>query len=382
MQSNTHQYLIVSGMPISIKHNNVSSTKKAAIFKRGTSKMSLGRGSYGEVHVRNGKAVKKFSKIAHLIQEYSALTYLYDCKYVVRTSDINLEDKELHMDLYDCSLRDWLINDPKPNIRDVMIIIHDVLMGLIELHDRGLAHGDIKPSNILVRKHPLGAVLGDCGFVSISKYAKLERTAPIYRDIKVGTDTSHDMYSFGICFLELIANIHFKQPPKTYDELKLMINKYVHNNHYHKLISMVVSENKEARPSARTVLEILFQQSVPEWNRSIIVRPTSQKRITDEDKEQIRTAMKEIAKAYKVRRPKRGYGALLSYIEYANVAESKYNLYIVVTLLILSAIFGQNGMLIINIHKIADEAYTYNEIYTALYKLLHDRVYMRTLLAL
>jgi hypothetical protein len=38
--------------------------------------MILGSGSYGQVIVRDGKAVKKFSKLSHLIQEYMALKYL------------------------------------------------------------------------------------------------------------------------------------------------------------------------------------------------------------------------------------------------------------------------------------------------------------------
>ena len=68
----------------------------------------LGQGSYGEVVARNGQAVKKFSKLSHLVQEYVALRYLQDCQYVVRPISIDVDSLELSMELYDCSLRRWL----------------------------------------------------------------------------------------------------------------------------------------------------------------------------------------------------------------------------------------------------------------------------------
>ena len=104
--------------------------------------MFLGKGSYGEVTVKNGVAVKKFIKLSHLIQEYMALYYLRDCKHIVRVVDVNFEDLELSMELYDYSLRKYLEDNDKP---EVMKILHGILLGLVELHDRGLVHGDIKP---------------------------------------------------------------------------------------------------------------------------------------------------------------------------------------------------------------------------------------------
>ena len=162
----------------------------------------LGHGSYGEVFKVDGKAVKSFSKVSHLIQEYVALKYLENCKYIVHTSGLDLQELKLYMVLYDSSLRKWIEDSKKDRdgvlFEEIIKIIHDILLGLIELHDRSLAHGDLKPSNILVRNNPLGAVLGDCGFVSIAKYAKVERTAAIYRDPVIDEDVPSPPYVPGV----------------------------------------------------------------------------------------------------------------------------------------------------------------------------------------
>src|SRR3989338_8819126 len=231
--------------------------------------MFLGEGSYGQVRCEKGKAVKKFSKLSHLIQEYMALQYLSDCKYVVSPEGVDFPNLELHMELYDCSLRKWLQehnNKKGPKEKDIMIVLHDVLQGLIELHDRGLAHGDLKPGNILVKRNPLRAVLGDCGFVSIAKYAKVDRTAAIYRDPVINHDASHDMFSFGICFLEMIGDIKINRQA-AYEELHEAVHDKIENRLYRKIIYNLVHPERDRRPDARTVLYRLFHKNPPVWER-------------------------------------------------------------------------------------------------------------------
>src|SRR5204863_5548131 len=94
----------------------------------------------------------------------------------------------------------------KTYLTKIDTIINHILKGLIEIHDRGLLHGDIKPSNILINYSPLKAVIGDCGFVSSTRYAKITCTAPRYREKEVQYDYGHDMYSFGITLFEIFSN--------------------------------------------------------------------------------------------------------------------------------------------------------------------------------
>ena len=58
----------------------------------------LGQGSYGKVMLKDGCAVKKFKKLSHLIQEFTALKYLQDCKYVVHTKSVDSKNNRVYCD--------------------------------------------------------------------------------------------------------------------------------------------------------------------------------------------------------------------------------------------------------------------------------------------
>lgn len=354
----------------------------------------LGKGSYGQVVAKDGCAVKKFEKVSHLIQEYCALQYLEDCKYVVHTKGVDFENLELKMELYDTSLSKWMDKNKNPNIRDIMKILHDVLLGLIEIHDRGLAHGDIKPGNILVNNNPLRAVLGDCGFVSVAKYAKVERTAPVYCDPVIGHSASHDMYSFGIVFLEFLGNLRLLAKP-TYETLKGMTEKEIKNPIYQKIILSLLHEDKQKRPSARQVLKIIFHEEpevwvrqttspsalfdhvLPKHNISSYITPY----ITPERKKSIRNSMKQSVADLELTRGKRGYGALLYYLDVHQVPYDMHNLYLSVTLMTLKALFGKSGMKIEELSRLCRDEYSNKEIYKVMTEMLSDKTFIRILLA-
>ena len=347
--------------------------------------MILGQGSYGQVTVRNGTAVKKFAKLQHLIQEFAALQYLDDCDYVVHAIDCDFDKLELTMELYDTSLRKWL-EDNKNREADILKIFHNILCGLIELHDRNLAHGDIKPGNILVNKNPLKAVLGDCGFVSIAKYSKVERTAAIYRDPIIVHDTSHDMFSFGICFLELIGDIKINRQA-TYSELKQAISDKISNSKYRKLLFNLLHGDRSRRPSSREVLDILYSEDFPKWqkyNISIIDAMNSNNNLTNltnasVNKMNIHKNMKVIAYKYKINRGKKGFKAVCAHLQNKSVSEDRYNLYICVTLMILSACFGKSGFREADVLEKTHSASS-KQIYTILYELLSNDKFVNIML--
>lgn len=370
--------------------------------------MMIGRGSYGEVSIKNGNAVKKFTKLSHLIQEYIALRYLDDCKYIVHSKGADFARMELHMKLYDSSLREWLDNqrakDNGISQSDIMKILHDILMGLVELHDRELAHGDLKPSNILVANNPLKAVLGDCGFVSIAKYAKVERTALIYRDPVVNHDKSHDMFSFGICFLEIIANIKINRQG-TYEEFKTVVKEKIHDSDYRKIIYNLLHEDKTRRPSARNLLTRLFKENPHKWIRENLSSPDSDAynnnqrlddtdeirklskvnypvfSISDENRKYIRDLMKRTAFEYKINRGKKGYGALLSYIDRHSIDQKHHRVYIAICLMILSSLFGKSGFKEEEVLNLCKNRYEVSSIHKILKEMLSDSMFIKILLA-
>ncbi len=352
--------------------------------------MLIGSGSYGVVKVKDDKAVKKFGKLSHLIQEYIALKYLNSCNYIVHAKDVDFGNLELHMTLYDGSLRDWIENrrgsSKHFNEDEVMRIIHDILMGLIELHDRGLTHGDIKPSNILVRNRPFKLVLGDCGFTSISKYAKVERTASVYRDPEISHEPSHDMFSFGLCFLELITGVRIDHQA-SYQELRKTTLSKVSNPEYQKLLYNLFHENKERRPSARFVLNALFNEIPPKWIPPVIIDDNHRKSngriictIPKEYRSYIKKLTMETTTKYKINRAQKGYGAILMYLDHHKISDKFYKLYTAVMIMILSALFGKSGFREKNVLQLCFNKYDISEIYTTLDNLLSDDTFINLLL--
>jgi len=360
----------------------------------------LGQGSYGEVFARNGKAVKKFSKLSHLIQEYMALKYLDDCDYVVHAKGVEFSNLELHMELYDSSLRKWLEDQPSSyKNKHIMTVLRDILRGLAELHDRGLAHGDLKPGNILVRHRPLKAVLGDCGFVSIAKYAKVDRTAAIYRDPKISHDCMHDMFSFGICFLEMTAEIKINRQA-SYEELKQVIRSKITDSEHRKIIYNLLHNDRDRRPSARSLLIRLFNEDPPVWNpenyNTDLVRisniihdpisndyevPDSNQIVSLEDRKFIRGLMKITSYKFDINRSKKGYGTLLIYINNNDISREHYKLYTAITLMILSSIFGKSGFREQEVLELCEHEYKLSTIYKILDAMISDQQFTNILLS-
>ncbi len=313
--------------------------------------MLLGKGSYGTVNVRNGIAVKTFSKLSHIIQEYAALKYLNNCKYVVHATGVNFDSLELYMKLYDCNLREWLLKNQHENKNynnQVMIIIHDILCGMIELHDKALVHGDIKPSNILIRLNPLSAVIGDCGFVSVYKYAKVERTAPVYRERIITNDFSHDMFSLGICLLEMLGSIKLTKQI-SYHDLIYMVDKHIHSDKYKNILYNLLSNDKDYRYSARHLMKMIFKKKIQNHHyveQSLNFEPSKYKY------SKLREFIKVFTKNNNIMRGKTGYLALIFYLETNHIEPHLHKQYVYAMLLILISVFGKTGFERKNIQNI------------------------------
>ena len=312
----------------------------------------LGKGTYGQVVSQNGAAVKKFKQLYHLAQEYSALKYLSDCDYIVNSVGVDFSQLQLQMKLYDCSLRDWLDNNYKSNIlsdkiiNDRDVIIHDILCGLIELHDRGLSHNDLKPGNILLKLNPIKAVIGDCGFVSIARYSKSQSTAIAYRDPEINRDITHDLFSLGICLFELVTRFRIKTEKvgnkikvKSYEKLSEIVERKVTEPKFYQVIKSLLDKDKNKRLSAREILKFLYNQDYPEYQPTrIFVKKMVN--IDLEYKKYICSLIQVTAPSFEIDRNKKGCYAILFYLNKHNINTSKYILYAAVGLMLFGAVFG------------------------------------------
>jgi serine/threonine protein kinase len=291
----------------------------------------LGEGAYGTVTKNDNAAIKKFEKLPHIIQEYCALHYLKDCKYILHATNVNYTTYEIEMELYQMSLRQWLKNDY--NLETLHKILHDVLCGMIELADLNLVHSDIKPGNILINKHPLKAVLGDLGFVSIPKYSKQQRTAQTYRDIVIKNDTHHDVFSFGVCFLELVYQVKPIRY-KSYSDVIKVIDKHVSNNKHNALLKNIMQEDRDKRFNAREILNQLYHAKLDVTP----IRTFNYKELKNLD--ELYNNFKGYCADLNINRGIRGYQALLYYISTHRVRI--INPYIAAIIIILGSLFGNN----------------------------------------
>jgi serine/threonine protein kinase len=287
------------------------------------------------------------------------------------------------MELCHTNLRKWLdkrYQKDHNNQKKNLALIHDILMGLIELHDRHLVHGDFKPSNILIKKKPLRAVLGDCGFVSVAKYVRVENTSPLYMDPILAKEATHDIFSFGVCFLELAAGILINKP-HSYKELRSIVKLEISERKYRRIAYSIFDAEKEKRPTAREIIHSLFSVTPDQWISSDILDPHFRSSLPEEATTKIRHLMKDNAQQHQMDRCYKGYGALLIHLEQKKVDLSQYRIYVGVTLMIASALFGTTGFRMPQVIQVCEGNCDDEIILKILAKLLSDFVFIHCLLA-
>lgn len=338
--------------------------------------MELGEGSYGKVSLRNGKAVKKFQKLPHLIQEYTSLNYLSNCEHILHSTGINISENEIELKLYSMDLHTY-IKENKDKNKD--LFIRQILYGLIELHDRGLTHGDIKPDNILVDVVNNKCVISDCGFVSLSKYSKVERTALKYRDLIVDSNEFHDIYSMGIILLQWKYGINISKNERSYEVLKNIIENKIHDKNEKRVLLKMVCENKKKRLTARKILYLLYHE-----DRENTFKNHVYKKIENE-------LLKEKFELYtsymKFSRWKKAYYALSHYINKHSIDKDKYIEYTVCCLFIISCLFSKKyehdeNKIIIYANNHLDKTVSKRKIYDILIKLMENKIFVKMLFEL
>jgi len=139
------------------------------------------------------------------------------------------------------TLREWIAQNPKPEVKQVRKIVEQIAKGLRALHRMEMLHQDLKPENIMITVD--GAVkIIDFGSVKIAGIAEitpldhgvkenilgtLNYTAPEYHLGMRGTIKS-DLYSLGvICYEMLNGSLPFGDMPERPDRITLARLKYV-----------------------------------------------------------------------------------------------------------------------------------------------------------
>ncbi len=82
------------------------------------------------------------------------------------------------------TLEQWIKENPKPDMQDVVYLVQQIVKGLTSLHRRETLHQDIKPANIMIDKNGEIKIIdfGSCHIKSIAEIA-----TPFERDSNLGT---------------------------------------------------------------------------------------------------------------------------------------------------------------------------------------------------
>ncbi|MBF8270302.1 MAG: Serine/threonine protein kinase [Gammaproteobacteria bacterium] len=114
------------------------------------------------------------------------------------------------------TLRQWLLDHPRPSLEEVRLLVEQIARGLQALHRLEMLHQDLKPENIIIDKS--GTVkLVDLGSTKVAGIAEIATpvaqtnllgtrnyTAPEYANDRPGSNRS-DIYALGVIAYEMLS---------------------------------------------------------------------------------------------------------------------------------------------------------------------------------
>lgn len=146
---------------------------------------------------------KNVSNIRLLQNEFKFLNYLSNVN-VPKIKDINYNDCFI---IYDYIDGNTLLNKINVSIYEKILVYKKILIEFKKIHDLGIVHCDIKPSNVFYYNGVVTIIDFDnaCYDGEVAKYASLMYCSPEQQKCDK-LDKRSDIYSLGLLFYELITN--------------------------------------------------------------------------------------------------------------------------------------------------------------------------------
>jgi serine/threonine protein phosphatase PrpC len=182
------------------------------------------------------------------------------------------------------TLRQWITDYPKPDIKEVRKIVEQIAKGLRAFHRMEMLHQDLKPENIMLDKNDVVKII-DFGSVKIAGISEitpldhseqenilgtLNSTAPEYHLGQRGTVKS-DLFSLGTITYEMLNNaLPFGQDmPEKPDKTNLARLRYVPSFHRNAMVPIwmdgALKKATSINPQLRydDLSEFLYDLSTP-----------------------------------------------------------------------------------------------------------------------
>lgn len=313
----------------------------------------IGRGTYGAVwNVDDKVAIKSFERTGSFITECATCSIMRGRDNVIQYIKFDIENREIHYPLYDQNLDQWRRrNNPDNTARtykQIMCCLRQVTVGLINIHENDYVHYDLKPHNILVTVDPdnydnIDVVIADLGLMQTNGFSKSMYCTEVYRECVPPTTYRHDIFSLGVIFIRLLANVRItKVISHNYDILHqwaVKIGEMYHNPLLTTVISSMVNRNEVERPITRTILQML-------WADEFYPRIGVMRKCRTTDRNNIQQTVEEECNAliekYSIATPDRYLYATQYYCASRKLKKEDVKKYCLASLYITAAIFNTN----------------------------------------
>jgi serine/threonine protein kinase len=233
---------------------------------RNNKKGIIGRGTYGIIYsVSPEKCIKIFSNenIYSMIREFYIMKLLkpmegisnFDKITKTKYFNLNINIKNSKycflMDKYDQTLYLWLNN--KRKLTERIEIIKKIILVFSKIHSMNIIHSDIKLENIMLKNNDIFII--DWSLSGPKNYILSEYTTQIYKSNLCDKSFSHDIYSLGILFIEIIRKIPFLNKDYNFNFFNDTIETLKITSEFKKLIISMIDEEPDKRPSIYQICE-------------------------------------------------------------------------------------------------------------------------------